>query len=473
MTRRSRIYVVAGTLILLVLGFSLSSSGASLSALKISFARIASGLSSPVAIGAPNDGTRRLFIVEQPGRVRARAPNGTLRTVLDISGKVNDAGSEQGMLGIAFHPQYKSNGYLFLSYTNASGALVVARFKASPPTGNAVSAATETDLLTIAHPAYPNHNGGQLAFGRDGYLYIGTGDGGLAWDPNNNAHDTTKLLGKILRLDVNRSCTPQNYCVPSSNPFHNEVWEYGLRNPWRFSFDRSNGALWIGDVGQNAREEIDRVGAGVGGKNFGWDCWEGTLRARDNGSAYCTSLASTVQPLTQYDHDAGDCAVIGGFVYRGSQYSSSMGGIYLYGDYCTGYVRAYLSGRARLVHHHSGQITSFGEDTTGELYVTDAGGGVYHIKASGGSFAKKSVAPKPRASSPTPTPSKTVVKKSPTPTASASIITTPASSPPVFASRAGARSGRAWPWIGLALGLVVALGVSIGLLARRRATGRP
>jgi len=443
-----------------------------LSTLHVSLSRIASGLSSPVAMGVPSDG--RMFFVEQGGRVKVRQSSGSIGTYLDISSEVL-SGGERGLLGIAFHPHFSSNGYVFLYYTDSNGALNIARFQASPPSANSVSASTQRTIITIPHTEAANHNGGQLAFGPDGYLYTGTGDGGNSWDdPVPDAHDTTHLLGKILRLDVDHACNGKNYCIPSGNPYGNEVWEYGLRNPWRFSFDRSDHSLWIGDVGQNSWEEIDHTGAGVGGRNFGWDCWEGTHPAKDNGASYCTPLSATTQPVAQYDHNSGDCAVIGGFVYRGSRYAANMGGVYLYGDYCTGTVRAYSNGSQRVVDASGLSLTSFGQDNAGELYATAANGSVYHVTASGGTNPPPPPAPSHTSSAPKPTPSRA---PTPTPTASRSSATpspsvTPSPTPTVLALARPGSGGSPWPWIGLGLGLSALLGAGALVVRRRfRATG--
>jgi len=473
--RRSRAALGVAALISALLLSGGRADAIAFSTLHVSFSRIASGLSSPVAMGMPNDGSGRLFFVEQAGRVKVRQPNGTIGTYLDISSKVNSSGTEQGMLGIAFHPSFTSNRYVFVSYTDSGGTLVVARFQAASIGANSVAPGTETDVISVPHPNYQNHNGGQLAFGTDGYLYIGTGDGGGAGDPYNNAHDTTKLAGKILRIDINRTCgsPPDSYCVPSGNPFHNAVWEYGLRNPWRFSFDRSGGSLWVGDVGQNSWEEIDHVGKGVGGKNFGWDCWEGTHEYPPGGpqASYCTPLSTTVQPVAQYDHNSGDCAVIGGFIYRGSRYSANMAGVYLYGDYCSGVVRGYYNGSQRVLYRSGQNITSFGQDTSGELYATAQNGGVYHVTASGGVSpppppATHHSTPAPQKSTPSPSPKRT---SSATPSAPTSSFPAPSPSGTVDALATGRGGGGPWPWIGIGLGLSALFGLGV-VVARRRRT---
>jgi glucose/arabinose dehydrogenase len=352
----------------------------------VTLSRIASGFTQPTAVAWPNDGSGRLFVVEQPGRIRVRTPSGGIGTYLDIRSRVLDGG-ERGLLGLAFHPSFRSNGYFFVHYTDAQGDIRVSRFKASP-TSNTASASSEAILLDIPHRAHSNHNGGQVSFGPDGFLYIGNGDGGGAGDPDGNAQDLSSLLGKILRIDVNRSCGGKRYCIPADNPFAGsstraqEIWHYGLRNPWRFSFDKRYGSLWIGDVGQGAREEIDAVAKG-GGRNFGWDCREGTLdTAGLYGGTYCASRSGQFSaPLFEYGHSGGRCAIIGGYRYRG-RLEPEMTGMYLYADYCTGEVWALAGSVNARVYDHSRNITSFGENPSGELYVVDSAGSLYRVKAS-------------------------------------------------------------------------------------------
>lgn len=358
---------------------------------RVGFTRLVSGLDRPDVVTAPLDSTGRLFIVEKPGRIRLRTHAGTLLSTpyLNLTGKVDDSGNEQGMLGLVFHPNFKNNGYFYVAYTMSGGDLRISRFHASP-TANRASA-TEVVFLTVAHPPAENHNGGQLAFGKDGYLYVGTGDGGGAGDPYGNAQRLTTLLGKILRIDVNHGCSGHHYCIPSSNPYatsstrRREIYQYGVRNPWRFSFDRRNGYLWIGDVGQDNWEEIDRSSPSNGaGRNWGWDCREGK-HASGYGDTYCNG-ASFSGPMWEYSHSYG-CAIIGGYVYRGSRYSTLMGGMYIYADYCSGRVWGLVKTSSgsiinSQVRKFNGNITSFGESASGELYATDDGGSVYHLTAS-------------------------------------------------------------------------------------------
>ncbi|MFN8426905.1 MAG: PQQ-dependent sugar dehydrogenase [Anaerolineales bacterium] len=284
-------------------------------------------------------------------------------------------GSEEGLLGLAFHPNYESNGLFFVSYTNTSGDLVLAKYSVSSDP-NVANPASAVIVLTIPHPGNANHNGGMLAFGNDGYLYWSTGDGGGAGDVPNNAQNANILLGKILRLDVN-SGSP--YSIPSDNPFvgvsntRGEIWDYGFRNPWRFSFDRANYDMYVGDVGQGSREEIDfEPSASSGGLNYGWRVMEGSLCF--NPSSGCDT-SGKVFPVAEYNNTGAVCAVTGGYVYRGSQ-SAPMTGIYFYGDYCSGEIWGLLQQSpgvwdSDLITDTSFFISSFGEDEAGELYLTD------------------------------------------------------------------------------------------------------
>ena len=352
----------------------------------ISFGTVATGLSSPVGFSAPNDGTSRLFVLEQAGRIRVYVPGrGLLATpFLDIRSRVN-SGGERGLLGLAFHPKFNTNGLFFVDYTDVNGNIQISRFHVVPR-GN-IASSTETKILNIAHPSFANHNGGQLEFW-GGYLYIGVGDGGSAGDPSGNAQSLSKLLGKILRIDIDHSCSGLPYCSPSTNPFvslstaRHEIWFYGLRNPWRFSFDAATGSQFIGDVGQNTQEEVDVLPAGVKGRNMGWDCYEGTLNTVSQyGGSYCSGRSFTF-PATTYGHTNNRCAIIGGYNYRGGSYPA-MYGTYLYGDYCTGEVwgLASVSGHwvTALVGRLPASLTSFGEAPTGEIYAVDGNGVLWHV----------------------------------------------------------------------------------------------
>jgi hypothetical protein len=300
---------------------------------------------------------------------------------LDISAKVV-SGGEQGLLGLTFHPQFTSNRRFFVDYTRkADGATVIAQYQASAGDPNVADTA-ETILLTIPQP-FANHNGGMVEFGPDGFLYIGMGDGGSANDPDNRAQDTTQLLGKILRIDVDHPNGALPYSSPSTNPFfgadpgRDEIYAYGFRNPWRFSFDRAGGQLYAGDVGQDAVEEIDIVSLGG---NYGWRIWEGT-QCTGNDPALCQPTGF-VFPITEYEHTGGRCAVIGGYVYRGAR-ASLPAGSYVYGDECSGEMFLFADQTASVLLDTELTISSFGEDEAGELYVVNLGGTVSRIAQAG------------------------------------------------------------------------------------------
>jgi glucose/arabinose dehydrogenase len=356
----------------------------------IALAKVADVNAPVLAIGA-GDGSGRLFIVEKGGRIRI-VKNGSLLATpfLDISGSVS-RGSEQGLLGLAFHPAFETNRKFYVNFTSTSGTTVVREYKASSSDPDRVAAGSGRTLLKIGQP-YPNHNGGMLAFGRDGYLYIGTGDGGSAGDPGNRAQSLQNLLGKMLRIDVNGTTSTKQYRIPRSNPYVgraglDEIWQRGLRNPWRFSFDRSTGNLWIGDVGQGTWEEVDRaVRTSTGpGKavNWGWRMMEG--RHCYKPSTGCNTTGKR-KPLAEYKHAEGRCSITGGYVYRGSSIPA-LRGYYVYGDYCTGEVWAVAAGASapatgiRLLDTPR-MIAGFGQDDRGELYLCDlAGDAVYRIVA--------------------------------------------------------------------------------------------
>lgn len=345
--------------------------------------KVADGLAFPLYLTAPA-GDDRLFIVEKGGRIRI-VENGTLLPTpfLDISSQVS-GGSEQGLLGLAFHPDYASNGRFFVDYTDADGNTRIVQYHVGSNASTADPASARL-LLTVEQP-YSNHNGGQLAFGPDGYLYIGMGDGGSGGDPQGNGQDASDLLGSLLRLDVSADT---GYAIPSDNPWadssgaRGEVWSIGLRNPWRFSFDRSTGDLYIADVGQNEIEEVDvspRSDGGGRGANYGWNIMEGNS-CFEAGSCDRNGL---VLPVTQYTHADG-CSVTGGFVYRGDAIPS-LQGTYFYADFCSGWVRSfrYAGGTAGDQRNWpslapGGSVPSFGEDARGELYVMSADGGVYKV----------------------------------------------------------------------------------------------
>ncbi|HLX33930.1 MAG TPA: PQQ-dependent sugar dehydrogenase [Candidatus Limnocylindrales bacterium] len=349
---------------------------------------IVSGLTQPLFVTGVHDGSGRLFIVEKTGKILIYYGGKVYPTpFLSIAGLVSQ-GTEQGLLGLAFSPDYRYSHKLYVNYTNLSGNTVIREYRASTTNPNVVDSRTARTILTISQP-YANHNGGMLAFGPDGDLYIGMGDGGSAGDPGNRAQSLNTLLGKMLRINVNGSTSTQAYLVPSTNPFVgryglDQIWQYGLRNPWRFSFDKATGNLWIGDVGQSSWEEIDRAvrtASGPGrGINWGWHVLEGT---------YCydpltgCNTAGKTMPIVEYSHDVGRCAVTGGYVYRGTAIPALVGG-YLFGDYCTGeiFVMNAASGSpgvfVRLLDS-TAALSSFGQDEAGELYVCDLNGAVYKI----------------------------------------------------------------------------------------------
>lgn len=337
---------------------------------------IAAGLERPVYLTHADDA--RLFVVEQAGVIHILDQGRWLEPpFLNIRDRVGSRSNEQGLLGLAFHPAYAENGRFFVYYTDLAGDVIIARYQVSDNPQQALTA-SETILLTIPQP-FPNHNGGQLAFGPDGYLYAGVGDGGAANDPQGNAQNPRTWLGKLLRLDVDAE-TP--YAVPASNPFVGdeagrlEIWALGLRNPWRFSFDRLTGDLLVGDVGQNAWEEVNYQPAGAaGGINYGWDVMEGHQCTAGDA---CDAAVYTLPVLT-YGHEAGACSVTGGYVYRGADFPA-LQGYYFYADYCNGFIWAAAPGRwtPTLVLRSGLNPSSFGEDAAGALYLLDhSGGSVY------------------------------------------------------------------------------------------------
>jgi len=329
---------------------------------------VVAGLQRPVDLQP--DGSGRLFVLEKTGRIRILQNGQLVETpFLDITDRVNASSNEMGLLGLAFHPNFSQNGFFYVNYTGSGGNTFISRFQAS---GDSADPNSEKTLLTVEQP-FANHNGGVLAFGPDGFLYAGLGDGGSQGDPNGNSQNTGVLLGKILRIDVNNG---DPYGIPSDNPFGNEVWAYGLRNPWRLSFDKLNGDMYIADVGQGAWEEIDFLPAGSpGGTNFGWNFREG---AHDyKGSA----PAGVVDPVAEYSHAEGGCSVTGGYVYRGSM--PEWNGIYLYGDYCTGFIwgliRSNDGWQKQKLFDMDVTITSFGQDENGEIYLLSDNGGVFRL----------------------------------------------------------------------------------------------
>jgi glucose/arabinose dehydrogenase len=366
--------------------------------ISLSLTLVAGGFDEPVLVTGAGDGSGRLFVVEQTGRVWVIAGGKRLATpFLDLSGSVS-TGGERGLLGLAFHPDFPAKPYVYVNFTDGAGDTRVNRYSVgSNP--NRVTSGSGVRLLTIDQP-YANHNGGNLAFGPDGFLYIGMGDGGSAGDPGDRAQDVATLLGKLLRIDVGHTSSGRRYAIPATNPYVgraglDEIWAKGLRNPWRWSFDRATGDLWIGDVGQGRYEEIDRVvkpgtDAAGRGANFGWNVVEG--RACFDPASRC-STRRMEKPLVVYGHSvagADNCSVTGGFVSRGAADQVLEGG-YVFGDYCSGRIWVVASSAPppatpTLLRDATASpqlsISSFGEGDAGELYVVDRGRGrIYRIRA--------------------------------------------------------------------------------------------
>jgi glucose/arabinose dehydrogenase len=349
---------------------------------------VAQGLDRPVFVTAAPGDDRRLFVVEQGGIVRVVRDGELLaEPFLDLTSLVL-SGGEQGLLGLAFHPVYTFNGWFFVNYTDANGDTRIVRFTASDDPDRA-DPGSALEILWVDQP-WPNHNGGMLAFGPgDGRLYIGLGDGGGVGDPGNHGQNPGTLLGSMLRIDVEQSTTGQPYRIPAGNPFvgvqdvRPETWAFGLRNPWRFSFDLLTGDLYIADVGDNAREEVSvQPGATAGGQNYGWPVMEGDRCFRPASGCNTTGL---VRPVHTYGRDVG-CAITGGYVYRGSAIPA-LQGRYLFADVCAGWIRSFVleDGAASDLRNHAaeldagGDIVSFGRDNQGELYVVAYDGDVFRI----------------------------------------------------------------------------------------------
>ena len=358
----------------------------------IGLTTFATGFSSPLEITHPA-GDARLFVVEQGGKIKILNPNQTTNPTnfLTLTSATISTGGERGLLGLAFHPNYATNGFFFINYTNTAGNTVIARYSVSANPN--VANTTGTILLTIEQP-YANHNGGTLRFGADGYLYIGMGDGGSGGDPGNRAQNINVNLGKMLRLDVD-SGTP--YGIPPTNPYagaipgNDEIWAIGMRNPWKYSFDMLNGDMWIADVGQDAIEEINHIAAPVpAGLNFGWKCYE----ANSVYTPGCAVAGTTYTfPVAQYPHDGTTCSITGGYVYRGSTYPN-LYGKFLFADYCSNKI-GYLDSANAITWStaFSGNFTTFGQDINGEMYVAGGGNGIISritdTTLSTTSFAKK------------------------------------------------------------------------------------
>lgn len=389
-----RAATVAASLVLAVMwsgpALAAPAGGVDLSHLALGTVQVAAGFDRPVYVTSARDGSGRLFVVEQSGRIRI-VRDGIVQatTYLDLN-SLTTAGGERGLLGLAFSPGYRVNGRLYVNYTDHSGNTVVARYVVADPAADVAAIKATRVILRVAQP-YANHNGGCLQFGPGDYLYIGMGDGGSAGDPGNRAQNRRSLLGKMLRIDTGdrtlASTYSGTYKIPPSNPYakrkgiRKEIWSQGLRNPWRFSFDSATRDLWIGDVGQDAREEIDFAAAGTSGQNWGWHLWEGTAR-------YVTAPRRLSKrgysfPIMQYSHPIGE-SVTGGYVYRGSAFPA-LKGTYLFADFVNGWIggvrRTTPSGkllrtpqRAALLQT-TASISSFGVDEAQNLYFTDYAGG--------------------------------------------------------------------------------------------------
>lgn len=335
--------------------------------------------SRPLDLQSPEDGTNRIFVAEQGGTIKVFENDEAVTTAanfLDISNRTASTG-ELGLLGFAFHPEYGSNGFVYVTYTPSEDLSVISRFKVSDSDSNRIDESTEMILLEIPQP-FTNHNGGQLAFGADGYLYIASGDGGGSGDPDGNAQKLGNLLGKILRIDVNTTENGMNYGIPSDNPFVDnpntrpEIYAYGLRNPWRFSFDVQTNTLWTGDVGQGEMEEINTI---VNGGNYGWNLLEGT-------SCYLESncdATGTIAPIFEYNHDSNDKSVTGGYVYQGAELPE-LNGYYIYGDFVSGRIWALdADGNNQLLLETGLSISSFGTDADRALYICSFEGRIYRL----------------------------------------------------------------------------------------------
>ena len=363
-----------------------TSTGANPSPVSVASQRFATGYNRPVFIANAADGSNRLFVVEKSGIIRILKEGQQLATpFLDISAIVRSSSNEQGLLGLAFHPEYEKNGRFFVAYTARSGENAIAEYRTIPPGSDTANPDSGNLLIAVSDP-YPNHNGGMLAFGPDGYLYMSMGDGGSAGDPNGNGQNINAMLGKILRIDINGG---GDYTIPPGNPFaahptaRKEIWAYGLRNPWRFSFDRKTGDLWIADVGQGKWEEVDFQAAGAeGGLNYGWNIMEGDHCYQP--AAGCAETGLT-KPVFEYDHGRG-CSITGGYVYRGTAIPS-LTGRYLFTDYCSATLWALSRGADGKITSSElgklpGGVTTFGEDEAGELYfAVDSEGTIYRLIA--------------------------------------------------------------------------------------------
>jgi len=366
----------------LKLFFAACLSGFAVGAQTIAPVQFATGFSDITEIA--HAGSSRMYVVQQGGLIRMLESDGTVgpNPFINLSSIVNFNG-ERGLLGLAFHPEYITNGYFFVFYNNGAGDLVISRYSRSTATPDVADAESGQILLTIPHPGNTNHNGGSMHFGPDGYLYISTGDGGGAGDPNGNAQNTNVLLGKMLRIDVNSGTT---YGIPDTNPFAetdgaDEIWATGLRNAWKFSFTRLENTMWIADVGQGRFEEINKIANPASpGLNFGWRCYEGDLEST-NLSGCPDGNTTFTFPVAQYDHTAGACSITGGYEYMGNTYPN-MQGKYFFADYCNGkigWVNSETPAAITWTASSDRNFTTFGEDINGELYIAGSNGTIYKV----------------------------------------------------------------------------------------------
>lgn len=422
-----------------------------------------------------------LYIVEQEGVVHRIGPGeaGRADVFLDIRPRVSRRGNEEGLLGLAFSPTFEENGRFYVYYSATKPRRSILSVFEVDANGLA-NTGSEAVVLEVAQP-FPNHNGGMITFGPDGMLYVGLGDGGSAGDPHGNGQDPGTLLGAILRIDPEQPARDATYAIPPDNPFvgvsgaRDEVWAYGLRNPWRFSFDRSTGDLWAGDVGQNAREEVNIVYPGV---NYGWNVMEGSLCFR----ARTCDQSDLQAPVVEYGRNSG-CSITGGYVYRG-QRLPELEGVYLYADFCSGrvwglrYDGAAVTAQAELVEAPF-EISSFGEDTDGEVYVLGFDGGIYTFALAPSDrqpLATPTPSPRretvPHSTSPAPTPTKApTVNPVPTPTRDS--VVRPAPTPTVTQTgQEPSTYGYGWWWAAIAAGLAGAAIGLIYLVLRHRNTSR-
>ena len=336
--------------------------------------------SNPVEITASPTNDNRLFVVQQSGTIRILNTNGTFEATnfLNITDRVNFSG-EMGLLGLAFHPQFATNRCFYVYYNRAGRTITVSRFTANSSNPNTADPSTEKVMLSIPK-SQTNHNGGSIHFGADGYLYISTGDGGGGGDPDNNGQNKNSLLGKLLRIDVN---SDNAYNIPPTNPFvgvdgADEIWSYGLRNGWKYSFDRTTNNIWIADVGQNLIEEINRVSATTPAVNYGWRCYEGNDAYNTAG---CANASTMTFPVVDYDHSGGKCSITGGYVYRGNLYTDLIGK-YIFADYCSQQIGILDNTTITWTSAFGGNnFTTFGEDNSKQLYVAAQNGKIFKVKS--------------------------------------------------------------------------------------------